>query len=177
MLTPTAGTLLPTLGVVTIEGAASSHDYLKQVTITVDGSPAQVIDWPAGVTRDTAWNWNWTPPAAGVYLLSAFAEDWSGRVQTDTTPITLTVSTTPPAIAIDNVVFTEVNEIASNQVRLKGPASAAAAAVVAVETGAGPVLCRPPSTAAAGPTTGSRPTAPTGSPTRSRRASPMPPAR
>ncbi len=137
ILTPTAGTLLTTLGVVAIEGAASASDYLKQVTITVDDSPAHVIDWLSGVTRDATWSWDWTPPASGVYVLSAFAEDWAGRVQTDTVPITLTISTTPPSIAIDDTAFNEADEIASNQVRLQGPASAASAATVEVETGAG----------------------------------------
>ena len=116
ILTPTNGALLSSLGVATVHGAASASGYLKQVTVTVDNSPAQVFTWADGVTNDTTWNWDWTPPTTGVYVLNAIAEDWAGHVQTDTLPVTLTVGTTPPSIAITPTMFTEADEIAPNRV-------------------------------------------------------------
>src|SRR5690606_29813065 len=59
--------------------------------------------------------------------------DWSGRVQTETHPITVTVSTAAPTIAINPTVLTSTHQLAPLSLGLGGAATAGTAALVSVE--------------------------------------------
>jgi hypothetical protein len=121
VLTPTAGSLLASLGATTIAGSAYSDlDSMSVVTVTVNGAflaapaPGPDGDWSTAA---------WSPVAEGKYRLESVALDVSGNVQTDTHPITVSVDLAPPSITLDRTVFTQTHAAGTSQVELSGTAT------------------------------------------------------
>jgi hypothetical protein len=121
------------LSAATIEGSAYALDSLQSLTVTVNGLPIHTDSWANGAETDVAWAFPWTPPGDGVYRFESQAADWSGRVQTDTHPVTVTVSTTPPAVDINVAVITTTRQINPVMVELSGTAASGTWAIVTIE--------------------------------------------
>lgn len=121
------------LSATTIEGSAYALDSLQALTVTMNGLPIYSDSWANGAETDVIWSFPWTPPGEGVYRFESQAADWSGRVQTDTHPVTVTVSTTPPAVDINVTVITATRQINPVMVELSGTAESQTGAIVTIE--------------------------------------------
>ncbi|RLT41667.1 MAG: hypothetical protein DWI57_06650 [Chloroflexi bacterium] len=129
ILTPTNGTLFDTLGPIAVEGGAFATDYLRALSVTVNGGVVFTLTWPADSTSNTNWATTFTPPGDGVYLLDSVAVDGAGTVQTTTHPITITVDSFVPSVLIASDVLTSAHEVAPGIVTMTGTGSAAWATV------------------------------------------------
>jgi hypothetical protein len=92
---PANGTTINSGAPVTISGTASDANVVAGVEISFDGG----ITWQAA-TGTTSWNYVWTPPASGVYVIKARGIDDSGNYTTvaASPSITLTLSFSQTAV-------------------------------------------------------------------------------
>jgi hypothetical protein len=138
VLSPAPGSVLTTTGPISVTGGAYARDYLKALTITADSAPLATLTWPSNTVTDTLWNTTWTPSGEGAHTLLAIAEDWAGRVQTDTHPATVIVDTQPPSIDISPTVLTSTQRLSFGRVALTGLATdTGGIAAVAVQVDGG----------------------------------------
>ncbi|MFZ0547188.1 MAG: LamG-like jellyroll fold domain-containing protein, partial [Candidatus Promineifilaceae bacterium] len=136
---PADDTTLTNLSATTIEGGAYALESLQALTVTVNDLPIYSDSWIDGAETDVSWSFPWVPPSEGVYLFESQAADWSGRVQTDTHPVTVTVSTTPPAIDVNITVLTTTHRINPALIEITGTATAETEATVTIEIDGGPL--------------------------------------
>ncbi len=120
VLTPTHESVLSSLVPVSVTVGAYALDYLRAITLTVDGEFLDAAAWPNGAITDTLWATTWTPAEEGPHMLLAVASDWAGRVQTDTRPDIIIVDTQPPWVAIEPTVLTTTHRISLGRVALTG---------------------------------------------------------
>ena len=122
VLYPTNGTVLPDLNTTTLTGTANARDSLQSLSVRVDDIEVFNDSWANGAANDVSWSTNWTPPADGVYVIDSIATDWSGRMQTETHPITITVDSISPAIEINPTMLTSTHQASVAAVVLQGTA-------------------------------------------------------
>jgi len=127
-----------TTGLINVVGGAYARDYLKALTVTADSAPLATLTWPSNTVTDTLWTTAWTPSGEGAHTLLAIAEDWAGRVQTDTHPVTIIVDTQPPVVVIAPTVLTSTQRLSFGRVALTGLATnTGGIAAVAVQVDGG----------------------------------------
>ncbi len=123
VLTPTHEGALDSLQPATLTGGAYAANYLKALTLTVDGATIYTTTWAADTITDTLWTASWTPPGEGVYNLLALVEDWTGAIQTELQPISVTVDTQAPALTLDATVISGAQQVSPGRVALSGTVS------------------------------------------------------
>jgi len=123
VLTPTHEGALDSLLPATITGGAYAVNYLKALTLTVDGATVYTTTWPTGTVTDTLWTTTWTPPGEGVYNFLSLVEDWSGAIQTELQPISVTVDTQAPALTLGTTLLTSTDQVSPGRVALTGAVS------------------------------------------------------
>jgi hypothetical protein len=124
ILSPLPGAVLTSQDKVTIRGGAFAIASLKSITATVNGSPLFADSWVKDVITNTTWSADWTPGGDGVYTLESQAMDWAGNIETQTHPVTVTVSTSLPSISLATSVYTTTQLIDGGlQIELAGSVS------------------------------------------------------
>jgi len=110
VLTPTTDSVFTTTDPIEIGGHAHALDYLRALTVTVNGTPISVTTWAADTLTHTFWMTTWTPAGEGVYTITASVSDWAGNVATET-PFapTIYVDTTPPELSLTTDAITGQN--------------------------------------------------------------------
>jgi hypothetical protein len=101
VLTPSNSPIVTALAPIAIQGGAYAQASLKSLCLTVNGAAVYTPSWARNAVTDTTWSFSWTPPGAGVYVLDTVATDWNDVAQSATQPVTLTVATGAPTLAID----------------------------------------------------------------------------
>ena len=118
ILSPTDGAYLTSAGPIAITGHSQATDYVRTVTVTVDGGVVYTDNWLVNDTTEADWATAWTPDADTVrdYVISAWVADWQGGVEAEPDTITVTVNSLTttsqddlpaghtPAIVVANVL-------------------------------------------------------------------------
>ncbi len=123
VLTPTHESTLTSLDPVDITGGAYAIDFLRALTMTVNGSVEYTTSWAAGATTDEIWTTTWTPPAEGVYTFVTVVEDGSGVVQTVLQPTEILVDTQAPTVSFDTTLLTTANRLSPGKIEVTGSAA------------------------------------------------------
>ncbi|MCE7988086.1 MAG: DUF11 domain-containing protein [Caldilinea sp. CFX5] len=126
VLTPTNQTRLESLNQTTVGGAAyagAAGAGIATLTVTLNGAPFYSVT-PGGSITQTTWTQPWTPASEGIYTFRSVVADSSGRVQTQTTPITVFVDLAAPQVTLARTTFTMTHQAPeSRQVIVSGTAS------------------------------------------------------
>ncbi len=121
IFTPTAHSVYTTLAPISIQGYASSPDFLRALTVTVNGVPISTTTWANGAITETLWTATWTPGTEKTYRLDALTNDWAGNVTTGTQfAPDVYVDTTAPQISIATNSVNSTNFNASGYVTVRG---------------------------------------------------------
>ncbi len=86
IITPSAGTVLSSTTPIRVSGFAYALDALHTLTVTVNSEPAHTQNWVTNTITNTLWDFQWTPPGQGKYLLQPIVGDWHGPIPPDLTP-------------------------------------------------------------------------------------------
>ncbi len=101
ILTPTHRAKLIGLDSITIEGYAKSPNQIRQMVLTVNGSPAYTETWPSGIT-EAYWQTSWQPAVWGDYHLEAILTTGSGSTVLDAAETTLIIDA--PELRVEKFV-------------------------------------------------------------------------
>ena len=126
VLTPTNQSRLENLNQTIVTGAAyagAAGAGIATLTVTLNGAPFYSVT-PGGSITQTTWTQPWTPASEGVYTFRSVVADSSGRVQTQTKPITVFVDLAAPQVTLARTIFTTTHQAPeSRQVVVSGTAS------------------------------------------------------
>ncbi|MCB9126113.1 MAG: cadherin-like domain-containing protein, partial [Caldilineaceae bacterium] len=135
------GAFVAAAGTLSVTVAAEATVALKTVAILLDGTVVQTLDFAQGdaITR-TQRTVGIAIAGEGQHTLAAQATDWAGATQAQLFPVTFTLDTTPPAVAIDTGALTAADTWGprSGMLRFNGTASdgvGLAAVLVRVDDG------------------------------------------
>jgi len=121
ILTPTQHTVFTSTAPITIETYAYALDYLRRLTVTVDGAPLSATSWASNTATETLWTTTYTPTAEGRYTLAALVSDWGGNAITEpTSVVTIYVDTAPPTVTITTDRITGDDFSSAGYVSLRG---------------------------------------------------------
>lgn len=127
VLTPAHESALTTLDPISVTTGAYAVNGLRAVTVTVNGGLVSAHTWPCVPVTDTVtntlWAATWAPTAEGRYTLESIAEDCTGALQSAPQPISVTVDTDPPSVALPTTVVTTSHRLSWGRVMLTGTAS------------------------------------------------------
>ncbi|MFN2284871.1 MAG: LamG-like jellyroll fold domain-containing protein, partial [Anaerolineae bacterium] len=95
-----------TLDPITIGGGAVAASSLQDLTVYVNGAPVHTQNWADGATTAEAWTTLWTPPAPGIYTITATLTDWAGGSTDNTDP-----TGAPAGVQVmDTVIYVDVDD-------------------------------------------------------------------
>jgi subtilisin-like proprotein convertase family protein len=138
VLSPAPYEVLDVVAPIWLTGGAYAIDYLRALTVTMDGAQVYTNTWPPATVTDTMWSTLWTPAVGdGPHTLLSLVEDWNGVVQTDTHPVTFTMDTALPLIDLAHTVLTTTHRLSQDRVLLTGSVTDTAALDMAQVQGTG----------------------------------------
>jgi hypothetical protein len=127
-------------GSISLSLAARALDYLRAVTLTVNGETGPVTTWAPGQVTSATWQVDLPLPAAdGPLTFTTQALSWGGLLQTQPQTVTLLLDRLPPQGWFDTLVFTTTHALPFPAVNLAGGAqddARVASVQVALEGGA-----------------------------------------
>lgn len=120
ILQPAGGATINSPDPLTVRGGAYALQTLQALTLTVDGATAFTQTWAVTeAVTDTQWTAAWTPVGEGPHTLVATVSDWAGR-SASTEPVTVTLDTLAPAIALSDTTITLADLVTANRADLTG---------------------------------------------------------
>lgn len=121
VIAPLDGSALTSLDPVDLTVTASAPDYLRSVTVTLDGVPLHVFAYPEGTTTHEEPTIPWTPPPVeGAHILQSTALDWAGQVEAAPVTTTVYVDLQDPVVSIEPTVITATRRLPYPGVSLTG---------------------------------------------------------
>ncbi len=123
VIDPLPGSLVDSLNPYTVQVGAHANNFLRAITLTVNGAVLNTWDYATGTISDTIVSTSWMPAAQGVYTLTYLASDYCGEVQPVLHPVRVVVDTSAPSVSIAPTVYTSTSQLAPGQIALTGAAS------------------------------------------------------
>ncbi len=121
ILSPLAGSVSTAIVPLTLTGYIASPDYVRALTVTVNGVPVLTENWSVGDNLTaTTWITTWTPSGEGATTLHATLRDGAGNVIASPTPHVIYVDASPPALALTTPHINAQNWQPSGYVTLQG---------------------------------------------------------